>query len=33
MESVTDAKRVQNLFVKYGYDKESAIFPSKIKNK
>jgi len=33
MESVTNAKRVHKNFVKYGYDKESAILPSKRKNK
>ena len=33
MESVTNSKRVHKNFVKYGYDKESAIFPSKRKNK
>jgi hypothetical protein len=33
MESVTNSKRVHKNFVKYGYDKESAILPSKRKNK
>ena len=33
MELVTNAKRVYENFVKYGYDKETAIFPSKRKNK
>jgi hypothetical protein len=33
MESVKNAKRVHIFFVNCGYDKESAIFPSKRKNK
>ena len=33
MESVTNAKRVNKNFVKYGYSKESEILPSTRKNK